>query len=115
VKHTHSSLHIRRQVKKKPPADDDREYFRTHTHRRHRVRLANTSETEIFDAIATEPLPDECFLWMAVKQIEPGHRVKLSFGAPLPPGPIDGIDEATARRLFEHYMERARPLREGTL
>jgi hypothetical protein len=69
------------------PADADHRWFRARPNRRYRLR---------------RPLPGETGPWVIVKQISPGVRLR----AEVELGGAPGVDEETARRLFEQLARR---------
>jgi hypothetical protein len=79
-----------------PWKDDDREWFEQNRQRSHRVRLPFPDEAD--EEVAKTPAGHA--LIMAVRQVEPGIRIRAGFylNAELLPAPDD---EATAHALFE--------------
>ncbi|MFO1126475.1 MAG: hypothetical protein U1E25_15115 [Methylocystis sp.] len=61
----------------------DREWFASHHDRSHRLRLALPDEIEQ----AEGPAPDGKWVYVAIRQIEPGLLAKLVFWAS--PAPVD--------------------------
>ena len=78
----------------------DRMYFERFPHRQHRVRLAGQAEVEQHDIVDDgPPLQDGYRLYVAVRNVAPGARLRQFLVAP--EGRETDLSEATARVIFE--------------
>jgi hypothetical protein len=78
----------------------DRAFFENNSNREYRARLATPYEVAWHDEMNPNALaapPGDLFLWVVVRQLAPGMRMRrFGYG---PPPPAD-MGEATARDLF---------------
>jgi hypothetical protein len=81
-----------------PWKDDDRQWFEQHPSRAHRVRLPFAGEIDDAKASVEVPLGHE--LLLAVRQVEPGKRLRVGFFADSTLIPMPD-DEGLAHTLFE--------------
>ena len=92
--------------------DDDRAYFKRNRRRNHRVRYAYPSEVKQFQVMKAadgELLPDGKPLLIAVKQIEPGRRIRLPFINVLDGQPskadLRRLNERKAAAIYESLVD----------
>lgn len=79
--------------------DADRRFFRQHPSRNYAFRKAFSNETmQAMDRYADAP-PDGCELFVAVRQVWPGQRVRHFLVAPEFPDLAD-VGEAAAQIIF---------------
>jgi hypothetical protein len=86
-----------------PWKDDDREWFKIHPERSHRVRLPHPDE----GGKELGPVPDGHVLIVIVRQVQPGIRMKNAFYLEAELWPVPE-DEAVAHALFD-LVEHRRP------
>jgi len=83
----------------KPMTEADSLFFRRHLQRQHRVRLASQAEIEEQRILDNLPqIPDDWRVFIAVKQIAPGVRVRAILGAP--EGAETDLPESLAAQIF---------------
>lgn len=83
--------------------ESDRRFFRRKPWRRHRVRLASGPEIEVQSLLTGCPrvLPPKNAYYIAVRQIQPGMRVRVLFASTA--GNDTDIPEAEARWIYERF------------
>lgn len=98
----------RRQVRKNADKIDrvseaDRKFFRRFPQRRHRLRLAGMAELEQRVLVCGLDLQPGCQLFVIVRNIAPGHRMKVY--AQLPEGLETDLPESAVKELWNAVKE----------
>lgn len=86
----------------KPARESDRRFFERFSHRKFRVRLMHQAEIEqnaILLGEGSMKLPPTHALYMVVKNVAPGARMRLTIVGPR--GADTDLSEDDARRLYE--------------
>jgi hypothetical protein len=78
----------------------DRSFFEQHPDRSYRMRLATPNEVAVAELNGSPPPTGGQFVWMAVRQVAPGVRMRLQVNAAPPVGPIADIPEDVVREIF---------------
>jgi hypothetical protein len=110
MSNTHTDNPRRSKKLERLAAEDDRlgrgsasdRAFARNPHRNFRARLATSYEMAALEMMPDAPTAPsgDLFLWVVVRQIAPGFRMRKYAFAPPPVGPRADMDEETVRDLF---------------
>ena len=70
------------------------------------MRLASPGQIAAIDHHGNVEASADKFHWMAIKQIDPGVRIRMGVLESLPPGPFNEIPEEIARDIYAAVFEK---------
>jgi hypothetical protein len=87
---------------------DDAAWFKAHPHRSHRLRQPH--DVELREAIAPAIAPASAIPYVVIRQVRPGHRLRLPIWSDIEVPETEAIGHALFDLLVKHSPEHPLPM-----